>query len=54
MSSAFETLSSLPAIRERATKVFEISKAGHATNFDYHEDKLDATVDVVVKVILVS
>lgn len=54
MTSAFETLSSLPAIRERATKVYEIAKAGQATNFDLDEDRLEATVDIVVKVILVS
>ena len=53
MASAFETISSLPAIRERATKVYQIAKAGNATNFELHEDRLDATIDVVVKVILV-
>ncbi|KAL1301559.1 hypothetical protein AAFC00_005796 [Neodothiora populina] len=54
MSSAYETLSSLPAIRERATEVYKIAKAGEASNFDLHEDRLDATVDLVIKVILGS
>jgi len=54
MSNAYEELSSLPAIRERATRVYEIAKTGKATNFELHEDRLDATADFVVTVILVS
>ncbi|KAF1344914.1 hypothetical protein BDV97DRAFT_425216 [Delphinella strobiligena] len=54
MSSNYETLSSLPAIRERATQVYEIAKTGKATNFVLHDDRLPATVDVVAKVILDS
>lgn len=54
MSTTFEVLTSLPAIRERANQVYELAKNGNANNFELHEDRLDATADLVTRIILVS
>lgn len=51
MDDQVKYLLSLRAIRERASKVAEVAKAGKLNHFDVHEDRLDDVADFVVSVI---
>ena len=48
--SQIDYLLSPKAIRERAAKIFELTKAG-SSHFQYHPEKMDSTVSYVLKVI---
>lgn len=51
MDDQVKYLLSLQAIRDRASIVRDIAKAGKLNHFDLHEDKLDHVADFVVSVI---
>ncbi|KAL2685038.1 hypothetical protein Neosp_006133 [[Neocosmospora] mangrovei] len=51
MDSQAKYLLSLRAIRDRATIVGDVAKAGKLSHFDLHEEKLDEVVDFVASVI---
>lgn len=51
MDSQAKYLLSLRAIRDRATIVGDVAKAGKLSHFDLHEEKLDEVVDCVASVI---
>lgn len=46
-------LLSLEAVRERATKVYNIAVDGNLNNFDYHEDRMANAADFVASLIMV-
>ncbi|KZF23829.1 DUF1688-domain-containing protein [Xylona heveae TC161] len=54
MSSPFEYLSSLKAVRDRSTVVYEAAERGETANFDLHKEKLDEAADYVANLILDS
>lgn len=47
-------LRTLPAIRERCGRVFELAKAGKLDYFDYHADKESKVTDFCLNIIQVS
>lgn len=47
-------LRTLPAIRERCGRVFELAKAGKLDYFDYHADKESNVTDFCLNIIQVS
>lgn len=54
MGSELDYLLSLEAVRERASRVFNIAQSNGLNHFDYHPNKLSDAADFVAKVITVS
>ncbi|KAF8297790.1 DUF1688-domain-containing protein [Clavulina sp. PMI_390] len=44
-------LQTLPAIRERCTRVFDLAKEGKLEHFDYHQEHESAVIDFCVQII---
>lgn len=53
MSEEINTLLTLQAVRTKAHRVFDLAKRNALNHFDYHPDRLDATVDYVISIIKV-
>ena len=53
-SSGPSYLRTLPAVRERCSKVYALAQAGELEHFDLHEDKLETVVDFCANIIEVS
>ncbi|KAF7586632.1 hypothetical protein BBP40_008542 [Aspergillus hancockii] len=51
MDPEIKYILSLQAVRERAHRVLKLAEANNLTHFDYHEDRLDATVQYVTNII---
>lgn len=47
-------LQTLPAIRERCTRVFELAKLGQLEHFDYHPENEAQVVDYCASIIQAS
>lgn len=47
-------LRTLPAIRERCGRVYELAKQGKLQYFDYNPDREDAAADYCIKIIEVT
>lgn len=46
-------LRTLPAVRERCSKIYALAKQGELEHFDLHEDRLPAVVDYCANIIAV-
>lgn len=53
MDSSIQQLLGLEAVRDRARVVLSLAEQGKLHHYDYHPDRLDATVDYVVNIITV-
>ena len=53
MDSATDYLLTLPAVRERANKVFELAEKNGLNHFQYHADKMPDAAEFVIGVISV-